>query len=170
MSDIHLPIDYSNLKAVIPPGEDIIYSTLCIVIDSLTVPLITKNWLSHVLLTTKGLAYTKPKRKKSLQAFYVDWNNVKNVYMGGIRLKILIDLRLARDPIFESNEAFIMRKNRFRTTIKPVMEKRKKEWELKVPNKMERNTITKNRKFEMDLEEDPQRGRTLQKLKRSWRG
>ena len=151
MSNIHVPLDYSNLKAIIPPGEDIIYSTLCVASDS-SIPFGgTTKWISHILLTNKGLAYTKPRIKKTLKAFYTDWNNVKNVFKGGITLSLTgFVLKLAKEPN-ESNQGFIIRKNRFQSIIKPVIEKRKKEWELKVPNKIDRKKITKNRKFEMDL-------------------
>ena len=61
MSEIHTPIDYSDLKDSIPPGEEIIYSTLAkgtlMQMNSRT------TWICHLLITNKTLAYSVPKKK-----------------------------------------------------------------------------------------------------------
>ena len=66
MSDIYVPLDYSKVKTVIPPGEDIVYSTLCYVTAG--TPAYRRKWTSHVLITTDGVAYTTPTALK-----YVTW-------------------------------------------------------------------------------------------------
>ncbi|MFX1297870.1 MAG: hypothetical protein ACFFD2_23865 [Promethearchaeota archaeon] len=147
MTDIYIPIDYTNLKSVIPPGEDIIYSTLCKVTQTLLAGEI--KWESHVLMTTKGFAYTKPQERKLLKGIYVDWNRIK---LGrktmGLRLTFF---KLKRDPNYESRETFDKRSQNFKATIKPIVDARKKEWEAKVPNKRDRKKIAKNRRFKKEL-------------------
>jgi len=67
MKDIYVPIEISDLSKLLPPGERVIYSTICSI--SYSVENTTKEvygtvkrsfvpeFKSHVLITTKGLAY-----------------------------------------------------------------------------------------------------------------
>jgi len=72
MSDIYVPIDYSDIKNKIPPGEDIIYSTLCKGQTSQNLGTKTKRWtwISHVLMTPNGLVYTFPDVRKKKHLHY----------------------------------------------------------------------------------------------------
>jgi hypothetical protein len=64
MSNIYVPLNYSELKSILPPGEDIIYSTLAKGrFDSLV---IKEVFTSHILITPTHLAYSKPVKKKNL--------------------------------------------------------------------------------------------------------
>ena len=109
--DIYVPIDYSNVKSVIPPGEDIVYSTLCNVTAG--TPVYRRKWTSHVLITTDGIAYTTPSRPK-----YVTWSFAygimrKQFQIGGTYFK------LTWDPNYESKESFKLRKKEFSVKIRP---------------------------------------------------
>ncbi len=147
MTDIYVPIDYTNLNSVIPPGEDIIYSTLCKVTQTLVAGEL--KWESHVLMTTKGFAYSKTRGRKSLKGIYVDWYKKRVT-----RTKIttpLMQFKIKRDPNYESSGAFYTRSQNFKATIKPIVEAREKEWEAKIPNKRDRKKLAKGRKFKKEL-------------------
>ncbi|MFX1493572.1 MAG: hypothetical protein ACFFBZ_04755 [Promethearchaeota archaeon] len=62
MAEIYVPIDYSNLKEILPVGDDIIYSTLCKAYHTDAGSLII--WKTHLLMTEKGIAFSKPGEKK----------------------------------------------------------------------------------------------------------
>jgi len=153
MTDIYVPIDYSNLKAVIPPGEDIIYSTLCKAKKSSTgmAGVTTTKWISHVLMTPKGIAFMEPRRKKSMKLKYFDWYKIRRISKTIIPITLKIFLKLEREPNFESKGDYNKRVNEFREKFKVIIEKRKKEWELKIPDKRKRNAVAKDRKFEMEI-------------------
>ena len=153
MTDIYVPIDYSNLKSVIPPGEDIIYSTLCKAKKGSAglAGYTTTKWLSHVLMTTKGIAFTVPHRKKPTKAFYTDWYSMKKFGKKGFVYKLKTYYRIVREPNFESNNEFRERSKNFLATINPIIQSRRKEWESKIPDKRERNIVAKDRKFEMEI-------------------
>jgi len=117
MSDIYIPIDYSNAREKIPSGEDIIYSTLMKV--SSGTPAYKRKWISHVLMTTKGIVYTMPQRKNTTVGIYHSWKGIYGIFrkqfqIGGTYFK------LVRDPNSESKESFKMRSKVFASTIKPI--------------------------------------------------
>jgi hypothetical protein len=117
MQDIYIPIDYSNAKEKIPSGEDIIYSTLMKVTSG--TPAYKSKWISHVLMTTKGIAYTVPQRKSPPIGIYHSWKGIYGIWrkqfqIGGTYFK------LERDPNYESKESFKMRTKVFASTIKPI--------------------------------------------------
>lgn len=90
MSNIHVPIDTSNLSEIIPEGEDILYSTMCKVnavgynADS--------KWESHVLVSKSGFAsftrlkpyetksgsprYKVGKKKEGLTMLFTKWEEL----------------------------------------------------------------------------------------------
>lgn len=137
MSDIYVPIDYSHAKELIPPGEDIVYSTLCSVRDvgfgSST------NWTSHVLMTTKGFVYTKPiGRKKPVSLVYVPWWSIsgfvrKLFQTGSIKFKLI------RDVNFETKTGFKQRCKEFKSKIKPISKAGVKYWHSNFPKRKERH-------------------------------
>ncbi|MFX1275511.1 MAG: hypothetical protein ACFFBP_06550 [Promethearchaeota archaeon] len=79
MSHIYVPIDASNVREAIPPGEDIVYSSYMKATDSYYDKTITYN--SHVLLTPNGFAWTCPGKKKKdpIQSKYHDWSILRTV-------------------------------------------------------------------------------------------
>ena len=149
MTDIYVPIDYSNLRAVIPPGEDIIYSTLCLAkIKSSRgigyVEYTTTKWKTHVLMTPKGFAYIDGRNSF---AYYDDWYNVwaitkrRIMYQKGGGLYFIVK----PDVSYETYAAFRERLKNFVPTIRPILKARKKEWELEFPNKRERKKKARER-------------------------
>jgi hypothetical protein len=65
MSNIYVPIDSTNLKEEIPPEEDILYSTMCKVMERYQVGTRTQKdkYKSHILITNKKVYYLKPQKK-----------------------------------------------------------------------------------------------------------
>ena len=142
MVDIYYPIDSPSgnvLKNIIPPGEEIIYSTLC-KIKFKTPPSYTtgvkERSVSHVLLTNKGLAYYNNIYGRFL---YFDWAQVRGIYLKkAIEIFAGLDLILIRDDNFETEEDFKKRSKEFAKKIKPIMNARKEEWVKLFPKKRER--------------------------------
>lgn len=69
MSDFQIPIDSSDLGKVIPSGQDILYSTLCrgtarrLLMGygkGVKVKERTYTWITHVLVTSEGIAVSIP--------------------------------------------------------------------------------------------------------------
>lgn len=138
MAEIYVPIDYSNLKEILPVGDDIIYSTLCKAYHTDAGSLII--WKTHLLMTEKGIAFSKPgeKKKDPPELIYIDWTKVVYVLKKGLRVNIslgypaskfdyeMVDLNLKSDPNFESKDKFKKRLNEFpRKFIPYVLEKKK---------------------------------------------
>ncbi len=155
MSDIYVPIDYSNAKEKIPPDEDIVYSTLMKVSSG---PANYKSkWTSHVLMTTRGISYTIPMGRKVPIVRYEKWNGIygimrKQFQIGGTYFK------LVRDPNYESKESFKIRIKQFSSTIKPIkkafkerhiaeVRKRKEEKRKKKQEKKELKKLKKQNKI-----------------------
>ena len=102
----YVPVNYSHAWSVIPKGEDIIYSTLCkarydrgfgsIIIDITT-------WVTHVLCTRKGLAFTAPDGN----LLYLPWYDIYHTWNDGIYIGSLKELLyMVRDTNLESREMF----------------------------------------------------------------
>ncbi|MHA2008926.1 MAG: hypothetical protein ACXABO_12265 [Promethearchaeota archaeon] len=138
MSDIYVPIDYSDVKSVIPPGEDIIYSTLCNcstgVYKSPTKTKIIK-WTSHVLITPNGIAYVKAdfkKKKNPPTKEYSSWDDVFSIVsMGRLGMGFVIDemaFHLAREENFETKEKFSERSREFIAKFRPLLIEKKERW------------------------------------------
>ena len=152
MADIYYPIDGSSaemIKTIIPPGEEVIYSTLCKIKFSTPPPFVQKQrYISQVLLTNRGLAYINYTNKRCI---YFDWGQVRGIYYrkmieisaGGI------DLFLVRYPDFETKEGFKKRSKEFAGKIKPVLNARKEEWVKLFPDKRERKKKIKERSNEI---------------------
>lgn len=149
MSEIYVPIDFSNARDVIPPGEDIIYSTICAGKGEFLegTKSTTYKWESHFLLTDKGVAFTIPldvshtkKQIKNLNPraeHYLEWHNIIVVpgrtgdKPGFIvdkienEIKITCFFELVRNPNFESEEKFQDRKQLFFDKFKPIQEQKR---------------------------------------------
>ncbi len=146
MPDIYVPIDYSNAKEKIPPGEDIVYSTLTIVTKGPAS--YSRKWTSHVLMTTKGITYTIPLRKSAPQVIYHSWNGIygimrKNFQIGGTHFK------LVRDPNYESKENFKVRIKQFSSTIKPIKQAYKEMHFAEIRKKKQEKREKKKQKKEL---------------------
>jgi len=111
MTNIHVPIDSSNITSLIPEGEDILYSTMCKVTLRLATGGKAAKWNSHVLVSQSGFAsqtrlepyVTKKgknrlkirKKKEPLLPTFTEWKTMKGQGLKQIpftKQKILIVL------------------------------------------------------------------------------
>lgn len=141
MSNIYVPIDFSDAKNRIPTGEDILYSTLCQVASGSAA--YTTKWLSHVLMTEKGLVYTAPiSNKFDPLVLYVPWNKIYGI--GKARFQRgQIYFKLVFDNKYETEESFKQRCKEFKSIIKPIKEAGKNYWLTNFPTKKERKAELK---------------------------
>ncbi|MBY9005504.1 MAG: hypothetical protein KGD63_01975 [Candidatus Lokiarchaeota archaeon] len=77
ITDIYAPIESTNLKNIIPEGEDIVYSSF------FNGTMLHSNrhysWASHILITLNGVAFNVPniyKRKNPMENVYLPWCDV----------------------------------------------------------------------------------------------
>ncbi len=137
MSNIFIPIEYSNVSEVVPKGDDILYSTLC-EMYKLQVGGSHKKWESQVLLTQSGCAFNGPKKRKKTELLFLKWTGLRKIRTtlsknlalrygrggyGEIRLNVM------RDPEYESEEDFLKRKNNFPNFCRELWSKQKQEEE-----------------------------------------
>ncbi|MFX1237000.1 MAG: hypothetical protein ACFFAS_20605 [Promethearchaeota archaeon] len=133
MAEIYFPIDASDLKNMVPPGEEIIYSTLA---KGFTTFVNKRfNWVTPILMTSNGVIYKKPdvtKRKAPLFGEYTLWGEVANVAGGtklGTGIMIYgISLNFTRDPDFETKEKYRERCASFVRRFLPFLIKKKRIW------------------------------------------
>ena len=120
-AEIYVPIDYTDLLDFIPEGEDILYSTLCRV-ETYEINK-TIKWNAHVLITTAGIAYTRPTKTEFLKEHSL-WVNVSIIMRFGKKKRFYLQGKifdLIRDPNFESLEGFNERKERFIPRFRPIL-------------------------------------------------
>lgn len=131
MTDIHVPIDYSELKTVIPEGEDILYSTSCQA--NLSGAAYRQSWPSHILLTQNYMAYTQPVKRKPTALALVPLYKVWMFKPSMIILKKLFWFKITRDSNYETKDGFRERAKIFGYKFLPILldakERRLKEME-----------------------------------------
>lgn len=144
MSNLYVPIDYSQLSEVIPEGEDILYSTLS------SAQLINAmggktNWDTHILITKSGFAafsrvekyltkkgkarYNLIKKKKKIATFY-PWKGSGLKKITFKKKKIIVVLSKVNfihyeakiDKNFESSNSFKQRSKEFGTFCQKLWE------------------------------------------------
>lgn len=135
MAEIFVPINYSDVKDIIPLGEDIIYSTLCKAVYVGDNPW-TRYWKTHLLITEKGIAFSIPgkKREDPPQLIYDDFTCITFVYPDGFSLDNSkkyfamrgIFINIKSDSEFESKEKFEKRKSEFLKKFFPIVLEAKK--------------------------------------------
>lgn len=141
MSNIYVPIDFSNAKDRIPPGENIVYSTLCQVTSGSAA--YTTKYLSHVLMTEKALVYSQPVSKKlPLLYHYVPWNKIRGISKTRFQ-RGQIYFKLVFDGTYETKEGFKQRCKEFKSIIKPLKEAGTQYWLTNFPTKKERKAELK---------------------------
>jgi len=121
--NIFVPIDCTHLISKVPPGEHIIYSTLCHV--KWNAPAIKKIFFTHVLITDKHFYYISPLTRKEVfliqTGLYYIMPTDSIFHLGYSHYKLL------RDPNYETEETFIRRSVRFLRTIGPIALRAKKD-------------------------------------------
>jgi hypothetical protein len=130
MVELYVPIEATNVCSVIPPGEEILCSTL-ICMDTYN-PKDMSYWNSHLLVTEKGLAFTVPQRDRTVQLKYQLWADIPgmeiksrlwHVLMNGYRFFLT-----RKDEQAESKESLHARDVAFFQQFIPILIARKKEW------------------------------------------
>jgi len=128
MSDIYVPIEFSEVTSVIPAGEDVVYSTLCHIKErgGLGPTHYKKTYNSHVVFTTNGIAFEIKRKVSKTRCYYTPYidkmflvrikpNNKFNTGIG-----VLYSFQLKHSKDFESKEQFNQRSQLFFKTIAPV--------------------------------------------------
>ncbi len=153
MSDLFIPINFSNLSKLIPEGEEIIYSTLC----EVKFFLLKKKyvWKSHVLFTPNYVAFTHPEMK------LFKFSSINSIFENGLILTIVelglleqiktdsfiiiaFNFKLEREPNYESKDGFKERKGYFEYKILPYLVPAKKKilsYVQSNPNQQEYNKL-----------------------------
>jgi len=133
MSNLYVPIDYSNVSEAVPAGDDILYSTLCKVFK--VVGLQAVRVKMHAVITQSGIALRRMKKMKKGTPIFIKWSKIKNVRLtpyGRVLMKwglsgyARIRLKLLRVPEYESRQSFSDRKAKFLMFCREV-------WLKKVP-------------------------------------
>ncbi|NHI91672.1 MAG: hypothetical protein EAX96_04150 [Candidatus Lokiarchaeota archaeon] len=131
MSNIHVPIDISDLQSSIPPDEEIIYSTLArgaLAVSSKYIG----NWKTHVLITRKGIAFFMYQKKDhGIDSVYVTLHKIIVPGMtGALRIPEYCHLYLERHPS-EDKKDYKKRERAFEAFIsQPVIEAKKMQIEI----------------------------------------
>jgi len=84
MRNIHVPINVSGLTSVLPSNDNILYSTFCKVRSVFSYQpnmylrgtKYVSEWISHVLITESGIAFTIPSKKKPLELKFFKWGDI----------------------------------------------------------------------------------------------
>jgi len=142
MSDIYIPIDYTNLKEVIPLGQEIVYSTFAEIdlrggntYTGRGISQIRSKWQTHVLFTKEGLAIFLDRKfinkKEFIPVYYPYYNtgfllkklvisaDFKEPFRGGITIGgVTMTLSLIKHSKFETKSSFKARSKEFKKTIK----------------------------------------------------
>lgn len=132
MSDFFIPIEHTDLQYILPPGEQIIYSTLCRCTISETTHKKTKflNWNTHVLFSNNYVAYHKPdsfKKNPRNQQKYDRLEEVQVIGGKGFVLKSSMIFKLLRVDL-ETKEQFIERLREFLLKYSLFIIEKKEHW------------------------------------------
>ncbi|MBA7484820.1 hypothetical protein ES707_20351 [subsurface metagenome] len=150
IAEIYVPINFSCVREIIPPGVDILYSTLCkgraeeFLVNQKKI----FTWTSHILITNMGIAFTIPLNvshsKRILRAenlsglHFYRWHRIEVIPNGfkacGIKDEIRLNCTfiLAREVNFESKEKYNERKAQFLPKFYPLNNQHTAEIEAKV--------------------------------------
>jgi hypothetical protein len=113
-----VPLDYSEVREVIPVGEDIIHSSLFSVFThGLAGPFheMSQRFNSHVLFTTNGIAFQEPKHGV-MKSVYKPWYDVDGIRIGLMMIKEgtkMYAFTMIPDTNYETSNDFNMRTSRF---------------------------------------------------------
>lgn len=130
MSNIYVPIDYSEVANEIPEGEDILYSTLCHTTErgGSGPTRYKKNYTSHVVLTTNGIAFEVKRKLSKSRNNYISYiedgfqARIKpnNKFWAAGPTGILYSFQLKHSKDFESKQQFRERSQVFFKTMSTV--------------------------------------------------
>ncbi|MFX1275513.1 MAG: hypothetical protein ACFFBP_06560 [Promethearchaeota archaeon] len=140
MSNIYLPINASDVKDVIPIGEDIIYSTLALGYEYLGNR--EARWSTQLLITPNGIAF-KVRSDSGLVNRYYYWHEIQTIINYGkfgpaifvYKRKLSnLSVALARNENIETKEEFKERLGEFLDIFRPILIEKKQQWLEKAYN------------------------------------
>jgi len=110
-----VPLNHSDVRTVIPGGDEIIYSAVFNVayINPAARSPYPEEFLTHVLFTKRGIAYQAGALKVNE---YLPWALLGQIYVGGMMVKkkmSFYNFMLHTDPTYETPEEFKMRPWKF---------------------------------------------------------
>jgi hypothetical protein len=141
MTKFEVPIDKSNVKSIIPPGEDIVFSTMFRGKKPISGG--TIRWTTHALITTKGIAYYEAKGNDfSPVRHLVKYNGLRDVKIITKGLKVTGGrvLNISFTFMKFSNETNKEYKQRIKSNLNeltPTIESATQFWNEKIPKKKE---------------------------------
>ena len=109
ISNLYIPIDFSNLPSVIPQGGNILYSTLCYA--EKTQPE-KKEWNCHFLISDLGIGFTGPIEDAEKELKFFTWIDLHQGYNQFRNKKIYIDSTWFTAINFQESEPSKEFKNR----------------------------------------------------------
>ncbi len=131
-SGIYFPINYTEVSSVVPKEDDIIYSTKAKGLHESGNTIY--KWESHLLITTGGIAYTRPYKKQN-ESYFIPWEQVDMLNsITKTKKKIIpskhrgFSLSIVRDKKYETKEKFAERIQNFMADVRPYAIKKKREW------------------------------------------
>ncbi len=135
--EIYIPLEYSNIKEVIPSQDKILYSTLCrtnfrgqLSIQGTHYTQRITEFTSHVILTSSGIAFTMPNEDK-VNSHYLPWHEVSFIFntkdLYGFKLRNL-NFFPAMNSDIETYEKFMVRSAQFIDKIRPIIIREKQKW------------------------------------------
>lgn len=170
MADIIIPVEATNLKSILPAGDEIIYSTLANV--SIHERKLIHYWKSHLLATPNGFAITIPGANNKLNGKYFPWYNVEKIDRTKFKLhrkkKIMIrwlfyveEYRWSiwYDVNSESEDQFLPRAEGFGALVIPIIIQRKQEWldannASSTPDKKKRKIVENGLKIALKFQKE----------------
>jgi len=139
-TNFYVPIDYSDIKDVIPIGNDIIYSTLFSVNAWTVDPKVgalqgskIKIYDSHALFIKNGIYYQKYKRGL-LEPNFIPWYKLLSIVGPGLLFKekmTVYTVVLKQHHDYETKHNFEMRLMKFYLEFAPHVISEKRKWKHK---------------------------------------
>ncbi len=106
ISNLYVPINYSEISKSVPEDDEILYSTLCHAKST------NQNWESHILITKLGIAYSAPTENDQEKITFINWLNVhknllnefkaKKIKITGIWFSAIRDEKHETEKVFKS--------------------------------------------------------------------
>lgn len=136
-AEIYEPLESTALSSIIPSEDKVFYSTMCNAtymsgysVQGLQGVSQYTNFSSHLILTTGGVVYTKPK-EGGVELVYDPWHEVTG--LGEFVKTPQIEIRgitfiLRRNIDLETEKEFKTRGEAFADKARPFVLKSKKEW------------------------------------------
>jgi len=141
MSNIYVPVDFSDLRKNLFPEEKVIYSTLAeaelrggSTYTGRGIKQYKTKWITHLLFTERGLAIHLKSKSGDIPFYSPLYNtgfllknlivntNFKEPFRGGITIGgVTITLNPIINKDMESAKDFKRRKKEFKKTVKPYM-------------------------------------------------